>query len=324
MKAIRCHHFAPIEQLSYDEVPDLTPQSHELVVKVIAAGVNFPDGLLVQGKYQSQPAFPFTPGTEVVGEIIQLGDSVQHLKPGQRVIAMARTGGYAEQMCVPAQMAMPIPDEIPSEEGAGLVTAHATAHHALKQRAQLQAGEILLVTGAAGGTGSAAVQIGKAMGATVIALCSSKQKAQFALGQGADHTLLYDDPELKNKIKALSDGKGVDVVYDVVGGSLFDTLARSMAWQGRLLVVGFASGTIPKLAVNLALVKGFSVVGVFWGTFTQKQPEVFMRNMQELVQWYLAGKVKVHVDQVFPLRDASQALLALQSRESMGKVVLVP
>jgi len=219
---------------------------------------------------------------------------------------------------------MPIPDSIPLDEAAGLTTAHATAHHALKQRAQLQAGETLLVTGAAGGTGLAAVQIGKIMGATVIAVCSNDEKCEVAKQNGADITINYSDKDLKETVKTLTKGKGVDVVYECVGGDTFHACTRIMAWAGRLLVIGFAGGEIPKFPVNLALVKGFSVVGVFWGSFVAHQPKDFMQNMQELVQWYSEGKVKVVVDKAFALEDAVKGIERVTSRAVMGKVVLLP
>ena len=219
---------------------------------------------------------------------------------------------------------MPLPDSISSEEAAGLITAHATAHHALKQRAKIQPGETLLVTGAAGGTGLAAVQIGKAMGANVIAVCSTQEKLDIAKANGADVLINYSDTDLKAAVKEATEGKGVDVVYEVVGGETFDVLSRSMAWNGRLLVIGFASGTIPKLPINLTLVKGYSLVGVFWGTFTMKEPQVFMENMIELMGWYEAGKVKVVVDEVFPLSETASALNKVMNRQVIGKVILRP
>lgn len=324
MKAIICHEFAPIDALSYEEVPDPSPNEHEIIIDVAACGINFPDGLLVQGLYQMKPEHPFSPGSEVTGTISQLGTKVKHLKLGQRVIGLTMTGGYAEKVAINSRMVLPLPDTISFEQGAGLITAHATAHHALKQRANLKKGETLLVTGASGGTGLAAVQIGKAMGAKVIALCSSQEKLLAAKEQGADELLLSNDPDLKDKIKALTENKGVDVVYEVVGGDLFQTCARTMAWNGRLLVVGFASGSIPEFPVNLALVKGFSVIGVFWGSFAQKEPANFMVNMQELLAWYAQGQVKVVIDQVYPLSQAPEALTKVFKRQSIGKLILTP
>lgn len=324
MKAIMCHEFAPIDALSYEEVPDPTPNDHEIIIDVAACGINFPDGLLVQGLYQLKPEHPFSPGSEVTGTISQLGAKVKHLKLGQRVIGLTMTGGYAEKVAINSRMVLPLPDSISFEQGAGLITAHATAHHALKQRAKLKKGETLLVTGASGGTGLAAVQIGKAMGAKVIALCSTQEKLLAAKEQGADELLLNSDPDLKDKIKALTANKGVDVVYEVVGGDIFNVCARSMAWNGRLLVIGFASGSIPEFPVNLALVKGFSVIGVFWGSFAQKEPANFMINMQELLAWYEQGQVKVIIDQVFSLSQAPEALNKVFNRQSIGKLILTP
>lgn len=324
MKAIQCNAFGPLEDLALAELPSPTAGPGQVVIDIKAAGVNFPDGLLVQGLYQMKPPTPFIPGTEAAGIVSAVGPGVNHLQVGQRVFCCNLLNCYAEQMAIDARQVLPLPDAIPFNEAAGLITAHATAHHALKQRAQLQPGETLLVTGAAGGTGLAAVQIGKAMGARVIAACSTPEKLATAQASGADELINYAEQDLKSTLKNLTDGKGVDVVYECVGGDTFDACARNMAWNGRLLVVGFASGKIPDLAANLALVKGFSLVGVFWGTFTQKQPQDFAQNMQELLQWYLAGKVKVKVDQVFPLADVKDALNKVMNRQVMGKVILAP
>jgi NADPH2:quinone reductase len=324
MKAIVCEEFAPVEKLQYKDVPDPVVKKGHVVVDVKACGVNFPDGLLVQGLYQMKPPFPFIPGNEVAGVISEVGEGVPFLKVGMRVIAMVMLGGYAEKVLCPASHIMPIPDEIPNEEAAALVTAHATAHHALKQRAQIKPGETLLVTGAAGGTGLAAVQIGKEMGATVIAVCSTQEKLDMAKANGADILINYTETDLKTAIKAVTDGKGVDVVYESVGGDTFHACSRSMAWNGRLLVVGFAGGTIPEFPVNLALVKGYSVMGVFWGSFTQHQPKDFADNMKELLIWYVQGKVKVIVDEVVPLENAKDALNKVMNREVKGKMTLRP
>ncbi|MCU7555809.1 NADPH:quinone oxidoreductase family protein [Alteromonas sp. ASW11-19] len=324
MKAIVCNEFGPVEGLVYQDIETPVPSQAEVVITVRACGVNFPDGLLVQGLYQMQPDFPFVPGNEVAGVVSKTGEGVTHLQPGQRVIALTQLGGYAEQVCVPATHVMPLPDGIPMQEGAALVTAHATAHHALKQRARLQPGETLVVTGAAGGTGLAAVQIGKQMGARVIAVCSTDEKLALAKAHGADLLINYQKRDLKEAIKEETAGKGADVIYECVGGDTFHACSRSMAWQGRLLVVGFASGEIPKLPVNLALVKGYAVVGVFWGAFTQHDPQGFSANMQELLSWYKDGKVKVVVDEALPLADAARALSKVMDRQVKGKMVLVP
>jgi NADPH2:quinone reductase len=324
MKAILCKSFAPVSELVYEEVDTPIAGKGEVLIDVVAAGVNFPDSLLVQGLYQMKPELPFIPGTEVSGTISQVGEGVSYLKVGMKVIAMCQLGGYAQKVAVPYMQVMPIADAIPLQEASGLLTAHATAHHALKQRAHLQSGETLLVTGAAGGTGLAAVQIGKIMGATVIAVCSSDEKCEVAKQNGADITINHSQQDLKETVKALTKGKGVDVVYECVGGDTFHACTRVMAWSGRLLVIGFAGGDIPKFAVNLALVKGFSVVGVFWGSFTQHQPQDFMTNMKELVTWYTQGKVKVVVDEAFSLANAVDAINKVTSRSVKGKVILLP
>lgn len=324
MKAIVCEKFAAVEELSYQDVADPVAGRGQVLVDVAAIGVNYPDGLLVQGLYQMKPPFPFIPGMEVAGVISALGDGVTHLRVGQRVVGLPGLNAYAEKVVIQADAVMPLPNAIADEEAAGLITAHATAHHALKQRAQLRAGELLVVTGAAGGTGLAAVQIGKAMGAKVVAVCSTQEKLEIAKANGADILINYSESDLKTELKKLNDGKGVDVVYDVVGGEAFDACSRSMAWKGRLLVVGFASGKIPQLPVNLTLVKGYSVVGVFWGSFTQFEPKVFRENMIELMDWYVEGRVKVLVDEVFALQDAAKALHKVMDRKVKGKVILKP
>ncbi len=324
MKAIVCEKFAPLEQLQYTDIPAPQAGPGQVVIDIKAIGVNYPDGLLVQGLYQIKPPFPFIPGSEVAGVVSAVGAEVTHLKTGDRVMAFCGLGGYAEKVACDAANTLPIPEPIPDTQAAALITAHATAHHALKQRAQLQPGETLLVTGAAGGTGLAAVQIGKAMGATVIAACSSAEKLATARDNGADSSINYSTQDLKSEIKNITDGKGVDVVYETVGGDIFDTCSRCVGWNGRLLVIGFASGQIPKFPVNLALLKGYSVVGVFWGSFTTRQPREFAQNMQELMQWYGEGKVKVVVDSALPLENASAALARVMDRKVRGKVVLQP
>lgn len=324
MKAIVCDAFGPIDDLQYKDVADPVAEPGHVVVNVEAAGVNFPDGLLVQGLYQMQPDFPFVPGNEVAGTIVELGEGVSHLHVGQRVIALSNLGGYAEKARIAATHVLPLPDAIHVNEGAALVTAHATAHHALKQRAKLQPGETLVVTGAAGGTGLAAVQIGKTMGAKVIAVCSTEEKLALAKEYGADVLINYKENDLKETLKEFTEGKGADVVYECVGGDTFHACSRSMAWEGRLLVVGFAGGEIPKFPVNLALVKGYSVMGVFWGAFTQHDPKGFAQNMQELLTWYVQGKVKVVVDEAVPLLQATQAMKKVMNREVKGKMVVVP
>ncbi|NMH61192.1 NADPH:quinone oxidoreductase family protein [Alteromonas ponticola] len=322
MKAIICNEFGPVENLAFAEVNDPDIGENDILIDVAAAGVNFPDALLVQGLYQMQPEFPFIPGSEVAGTVHKCGKNVTSFQQGDRVIGISQLGGFAEKVALPATQVMPIPEGVTEQAAAGLITAHATAHHALKQRAALQAGETLLVTGAAGGTGLAAVQIGKRMGAKVIAVCSTTEKLKLAEKYGADITINYVKQDLKETLKELTQGKGIDVVYDCVGGEAFAACARVMAWKGRLLTVGFASGEIPKLAANLALVKGFSLVGVFWGQFIQREPDVFRQNMHELFSWASAGDITVHIEQRYPLSEAATALNRLINREARGKLIL--
>ncbi len=321
MKAIVSHEFAPLDQLKFEDVPDPAAERRNVVIKVEAAGVNYPDGLLVQGLYQMKPPHPFTPGMEAAGVIEAVGPEVTGLKVGDRVATICQLGGYAEKVVADERRVFPI-GGMDGADACALLVAYGTSHHALKQRAQLKEGETLCVLGAAGATGIAAVQIGKIMGARVIAVCSTEEKRQLAKEAGADEAIGYDS--LKDDLKALTDGKGVDVVYDVVGGDAFDAASRSMARNGRLLVIGFASGTIPKFPVNLSLVKEFAVVGVFWGNFTRAEPEVYADNMKELIGWYTAGKVKPLIDGRYPLADAAKVLAKVLGRGATGKLVLVP
>lgn len=325
MKAIVCENYGPVNQLKYIDVSDPTPKTDEVVVAIKACGVNFPDALLVQGLYQDKPQLPFIPGIEFAGEVIAVGANANTLKTGTRVLGTSsRYGTYAEKIASPASNLIPIPDDMPYEDAANLLCAHGTAHHALKQKACLQPGETLLVVGAAGGTGLAAVQIGKAMGARVIAACSSAEKLGIAKANGADLLVNYGEQDLKAVLKEITAGKGVDVVYDPVGGDIFNACSRSMARNGRLLVVGFASGVVPQFPINLALVKEFSVVGVFWGSFVRHEPRVFAENMNELFQWYRDKKIAVVTDAKLPLARAAEALQRLINREVVGKLVLVP
>ncbi len=322
MKAIVCKEYGPIDGLAYEDVEVPKPGKRDVILAAEAIGVNFPDGLLVQGLYQAKPPTPFVPGMELVGTICELGEGVEGFKVGDRVAALAMMGAFAEKVKVPAANLMPLPPGVNGEEVTALLCGYGTSHHALKQRGQLKAGETLVVTGAAGLTGLAAVQIGKAMGARVIAVASSEEKRKTCLENGADLALGYDN--LKDELKKVTDGNGADVVFDVVGGEVFDACSRAMAWGGRLLIIGFASGEIPKFPVNLALVKGYSVVGVFWGSFTAREPEVFADNMRELMGWYLKGDVKPLVEAVYPLEKAADALNFIHDRKAVGKVVLKP
>ncbi|MCP4183032.1 MAG: NADPH:quinone oxidoreductase family protein [Hyphomicrobiales bacterium] len=322
MKAIVCNEYGPIENLEFTNMPDPEPGSDDVVISVTSAGVNFPDALLVKGLYQAKPPTPFVPGGEVVGVIREIGDQVTRFSVGDKVAALCQYGGWAERVKCDQNLVMAMPENANEDEVTALLCGYGTAHHALKQRADLKAGETLVVTGASGLTGLAAVQIGKAMGAKVIAVASSEDKLALAKKNGADILLGYDN--LKDELKKVSDGKGVDVIFDVVGGDVFDACSRAMAWEGRLLVIGFASGSIPKFPINLALVKGYSVVGVFWGSFARKQPKDYAANMMELMQWYSTGKIKPHVGQKFTLENASAALQHILDRKAVGKIVLNP
>ncbi len=322
MKAIICSEFGPIENLEFGEMLDPKPGEGEIIIAVKSAGVSFPDALLVKGLYQAKPSTPFVPGMEVVGTIRETGSKVTRFSVGDTVAAICRYGGWAELVKCDQNSVMAIPSDADGAEINALLCGYGTAHHPLKQCAVLKPGETLVVTGASGLTGLAAVQVGKAMGAKVIAVASSSQKQALARENGADIVLGYDN--LRDELKKLSDGKGVDVVFDVVGGDVFDACTRVMAWEGRLLVIGFASGTIPKFPVNLALVKGYSIVGVFWGSFTSKQPREYKSNMLELMQWYEEGIISPHVGQKYPLKDASTALNHILERKAVGKIVLNP
>lgn len=322
MKAIICNEFGPIDNLVYGETDEPKCGPREVILDAEAIGVNFPDGLLVQGLYQVKPPTPFVPGMELVGTISTIGEKVEGFKVGDRVAALAMMGAFAEKVKVSASNLMPVPPNADGGEVTALLCGYGTSHHGLKQRGQLKAGETLVVTGAAGLTGLAAVQIGKAMGAKVIAVASTPEKQKVCLDSGADIALGYDN--LKEELKKATDGNGADVVFDVVGGEAFDACSRAMAWGGRLLVVGFASGTIPQFPVNLALVKGYAVAGVFWGSFTAREPKVFASNMQELMGWYLSGAIKPVVEAVYPLEKAAEALNFIHDRQAVGKVILKP
>lgn len=322
MKAVLCKAFGPAENLVLEEVASPEPKKNEIVLDVHAAGVNFPDTLIIEGKYQFKPPFPFSPGGEAAGVVAAVGEKITHVRPGDRVMALTGWGSFAEQVAVPGYNVMPIPKGIDFQSAAAFSMTYGTSMHALKQRGNLKAGETLLVLGASGGVGLAAVEIGKAMGAKVIAAASSAEKLAVAKAAGADELINYSESSLKEEIKRLTGGQGVDVIYDPVGGELFEEAFRSIAWNGRLLVVGFASGTIPSLPANLPLLKGASLVGVFWGSFAQRQPQDNLANFQQLFEWYAEGKLKPLVSQVFPLEKTAEAINALGQRKAVGKVVV--
>ncbi|MEE4574957.1 NADPH:quinone oxidoreductase family protein [Pseudomonas alliivorans] len=322
MKALLCKAFGPASTLVLEDIPAPDVKKNEILLDVRAAGVNFPDTLIIEGKYQFKPPFPFSPGGEAAGVISAVGEKVTHLKPGDRVMALTGWGSFAEQVAVPNYNVLPIPERMDFTIAAAFSMTYGTSMHALKQRANLQPGETLLVLGASGGVGLAAVEIGKALGAHVIAAASSAEKLDVAKNAGADELINYTDTNLKDEIKRLTNGNGVDVIYDPVGGDLFDQAIRAIAWNGRLLVVGFASGRIPELPVNLALLKGASVVGVFWGSFAQRQPQDNAANFKQLFAWFEEGKLKPLVSQVYPLERAGEAIDALGERRAVGKVVV--
>lgn len=321
MKAVVCEDYGPIRDLKFQDWPEPEPGSKEVVIAPEAIGVNFPEGLLVQGLYQSKPPTPFVPGMELVGTVSAAGEESGY-KVGDRVAAITSVGSYAEKVKAHKNVVMPVPAEADAAELTALMCGYGTSHHALKQRGVLKEGETLVVTGAAGLTGLAAVQIGKAMGARVIAIASSQAKRDLCIANGADEALGYDN--LKDDLKAATEGKGADVIFDVVGGDVFNACSRNVAWGGRLLVVGFAGGEIPQFPVNLALVKGYSVVGVFWGSFVQHEPQVFAANMKELFGWYQSGVIKPVVEKRYALSDAADALEFIHERKAVGKVVLIP
>ena len=322
MKAIVCKNFGPIQDIEYKDVKKPIIQDKSVIINVKSVGVNFPDGLLVQGKYQLKPETPFIPGMEVAGEIITVGSSVKNFQIGDRVAALSQLSGYAEQAVVQEKSVFKIPTKMSFDDSCALLCAYGTSHYALKQRAQLQKNELLVVLGASGSTGIAAIQIGKIIGAKVIAVSSNPEKQKIAKDNGADISIGYDN--LKEELKNISKGKGVDVIFDPVGGDIFDTVARTMARSGRLLVIGFASGTIPKLAVNLALVKEFSVVGVFWGAFTRGEPEEYKKNMIELFEWYQKDLLKPLIEENYPLSEAAKVLEKILARGAKGKIILKP
>ena len=322
MKALLCKAFGPASSLQLEDIPSPTPKANEVLLDVHAAGVNFPDSLIIQGKYQFKPPFPFAPGGEAAGVISAVGDKVSQYRVGQRVMALTGWGSFAEQVCVPAYNLLPMPDGMDFASAAAFGMTYGTSMHALKQRGNLQPGETLLVLGASGGVGLAAVEIGKAMGATVIAAASSAEKLEVARQAGADQLINYREQSLKDELKKLTGGKGVDVIYDPVGGPLFEEAFRCIAWNGRLLVIGFASGEIPALPANLPLLKGASLVGVFWGAFAQRQVQDNVANFQQLFAWYAEGKLKPLVSQTFPLVQAANAINALGQRKAVGKVVV--
>ncbi len=323
MKALLCRSFGPIDSLAIEEVPDPPPLAGQVIVGVRACGVNFPDVLIVQGKYQFKPALPFSPGGEVAGVVEAVGSGVQGLHVGDRVLAIAVCGGMAEKLAADASQVLPIPDGVDFVTASCVASAHGTTLYALRDRAQLKAGETLLVLGASGGLGLAAVQIGKRMGARVLAAASSPEKLETCRKHGADELIDYAKEDLKARVKAITGGVGADVVFDPVGGSSTEAALRSIAWQGRLLVLGFTAGEIPKIPLNLVLLKGCQVVGVYWGMSVMRDPAHGRAILQEIIGWLHDGSLRPHVHVSVPLSRAVDALRAIEERRVQGKAVVV-
>ena len=323
MKAWLCETLDGIGAMQFRDLPTPEPKAGEVRIAVKAASMNFPDLLIVQGKYQFKPALPFVPGAEYSGVIEALGEGVTHLKVGQPVAAIAGTGGFATHACVNAAQALPLPPGFALEDAAAFAFTYGTSHHALMDRAALKAGETVLVLGAAGGVGSAALQIAKAAGARVIAAASSDEKCALCKELGADATLNYSTADLREALKSLTGGKGVDVVYDPVGGEFAEPVFRSIAWRGRYLVIGFTGGPIPALPLNLPLLKGASIVGVFWGEFVRREPRASAAAMQALMTWYGQGKTRPVIDCRMPMTELSAAYARMASRQVRGKLLLV-
>jgi NADPH2:quinone reductase len=323
MHAWLCENPVGVDALQWKELPTPQPGPGEVLVEIKAASLNFPDLLIVQNKYQMKPPLPFVPGSEYSGVVVQVGDGVAHLQPGQDVACLSGTGGFGTHAIAPAALCMPLPAGFPHVDAAAFIMIYATSHHALIDRAQLRAGETVLVLGAAGGVGTAAIQIAKAVGARVIAAASTDEKCALCTRLGADAVINYSTENLREAVKAATGGKGPDVIYDPVGGDFAEPAFRSIAWRGRYLVVGFASGPIPSLPLNLMLLKGASVVGVFWGDFSRREPKANAAMMAELAQWYAQGKVKPVIDRTMPMAQLKQAYAHMGSRGVMGKLVMV-
>lgn len=322
MKAMVCHELVGPTALRLEDIPEPHPGPGQIRVQVRACGVNFADSLITRGQYQLQPQPPFSPGFEVAGDILELGEGVTQFVVGQRVIAMTPHGGYAEQLIASASRCVAMPDAMPYEQGAAFPVVFGTSHIALWHRARLQAGETLVVHGASGGVGLTAVVIGKQLGATVIATASSPEKLQVAREHGADHLLNTHHEDIRLRIKELTGGRGADVIYDPVGGELFNASLRAIAFEGRILVIGFAGGTVPQIPANHLLVKNVDVIGLNWPAYAEHHPSVMTESFRILLNWYLAGAIQPYVSEIYPLEEAADALQQVVSRKSTGKVVI--
>lgn len=322
MRAIVCEEYGSAESLKIMERELPALKSGEVRIDVRAAGINFPDALVIAGKYQVKPPLPFVPGGECAGVISAVGEDVKDFKVGDRVIAMPGIAAFAEQVHVDQKLLVPMPEKLSFEQAAGFCITYATSYYALKQRASLRKGESLVVLGAAGGVGVTAIQLGKAMGARVIACASTAEKLEFCRKVGADELINYTEEDLKERIKALTGGKGADVIYDPVGGDFTEAAYRSIAWSGRYLVIGFASGDIPKLPMNLPLLKAGDIMGIFWGSWAQRAPDANLRNFAELLQMVEEGKLNPLATEVYPFEEFAQAFAAITGRRARGKVIL--
>jgi len=322
--AIVCRAYGPPESLVYEEIPSPTPGPGQVVIEMKAASVNFPDVLIIQNKYQVKPPLPFSPGAELAGVVTLVGEGVSNVRVGDRVLANTTYGAFAEEVLAAANRVVPIPDGMDFTTAAAFILTYGTSDHALSDRGRLQAGETLLVLGAAGGVGLAAIEIGKALGARVIACASTDAKLAVCREHGADDFINYHTDDLRGRVKAITDGRGINVVFDAVGGAFSEPALRSLAWRGRFLVVGFAAGEIPKIPLNLPLLKGCDIVGVFYGEFGRKEPAQLATRTAQLGAWYAEGKLKPHVSTVFPLSRAAEAISLLASRQATGKVAVVP
>ena len=323
MHAWLCENPVGVEALTWKEIPTPVPQAGQVLIRIEAASLNFPDLLIVQNKYQMKPDLPFVPGSEYAGVIEAVGEGLTDLKVGQSVACLSGTGGFGTHTLAPAKLCMPLPPGFPAVDAAAFIMIYATSHHALIDRAALKAGETVFILGAAGGVGTAAIQIAKAAGARVIAAASTDEKCTLCKSLGADETINYTTQNMREVLKALTNGKGPDVIYDPVGGDFAEPAFRSIAWRGRYLVVGFASGPIPALPFNLALLKGASIVGVFWGDFARREPQANAAMMAELAKWYAQGKVKPVIDRTMPMSELKAAYAHMGSRGVMGKLVMV-
>jgi len=324
MHAILCTQWGGPELLALTDIPTPEPGPKQVRIRVAAAGVNFPDVLIIQKKYQVQPTLPFTPGAEIAGTIDAVGADVAHLKPGMQVAALCGTGGFAQQCVVDAALCMPIPPGTPMPLAASLLLAYGTSWHAVRDRGALAAGETMLVLGAAGGVGLAAVQIGKAIGARVIAAAGTPQKLALCQAHGADAVIDYEREDLREALKSITGGKGPDVVFDPVGGRFSEPAFRSIGWRGRYLVIGFADGNVPSLPLNLPLLKGASLVGVFWGEFARREPQRNADGLREVLGWIASGQIRPHISRSYTLAQVPQALADMAARRVTGKVVVLP